>query len=108
MRFYGGGYINTIKNTFPEIVFDDTKFSLHSLRTYYLLNLFYLLIFNFILYLILEEHWKDVKNRRKYFDTFAKTKEFDPLLSSSWYNISIDKNDLKVFIFYFYFYLNFH
>lgn len=90
MRFYGGGYINTIKNVFPEIEFDESQFSLYALRKYYFL---WIIITIFI---ILEEHWKDVKNRRRYFDSFANSHNFDPLLASNWYNLSIDKNDLKV------------
>eukprot|EP00026_Physarum_polycephalum_P015371 Phypoly_transcript_16035.p1 GENE.Phypoly_transcript_16035~~Phypoly_transcript_16035.p1 ORF type:complete len:284 (-),score=54.79 Phypoly_transcript_16035:37-840(-) len=34
------------------------------------------------------QFWKDEKNRRKFFETFAKKNKFDPLVASNWYTIT--------------------
>lgn len=34
-------------------------------------------------------HWRDPKNRRKFFDDFSAKRGFDPLLVDNWYLISL-------------------
>lgn len=35
-----------------------------------------------------EIFWANTKNRKLFFNEFAKNKQFDPLLASNWYNVT--------------------
>jgi hypothetical protein len=44
-----------------------------------------------------ERYWHDVKNRRKFFDGFAKANGFDPLIPENWYSVNkLDLRNIKV------------
>ena len=36
------------------------------------------------------DYWKDLKNRRNFFEEFAKVKRFDALVPTNWYDVSKD------------------
>lgn len=55
-----------------------------------------------------ENYWQDKKNRRKFFENFAREKGFDPLDSHSWYSVSrnsILTHPVNLFILFFNFIL---
>lgn len=37
----------------------------------------------------LENHWHDIINRRKYFEQYARSKGFDPLVPDNWYAVQV-------------------
>ncbi len=39
------------------------------------------------IYIHIANYWKDIRNRREYFDKLAQENEFDPLIPENWYNI---------------------
>ena len=43
-----------------------------------------------------DDYWKQVKNRRRYFEAFAREKKFDPLVAENWYSISDELSSAKV------------
>lgn len=46
-----------------------------------------------------EDYWDDVAHRKQFFDEFAKTHNFDPLVPHEWYAISEQQiRDAKVII----------
>eukprot|EP00026_Physarum_polycephalum_P003756 Phypoly_transcript_03770.p1 GENE.Phypoly_transcript_03770~~Phypoly_transcript_03770.p1 ORF type:complete len:759 (+),score=109.95 Phypoly_transcript_03770:66-2279(+) len=67
MDQYKGGLVNTFLTLFPNIGLDETKFEIR--------NQFY----------------RDVRNRRQWFDNFAKRNRFDPRVPSNWYSITSEK-----------------
>jgi hypothetical protein len=45
--------------------------------------------------------WQDAKNRKEFFEKFALTNSFDPLLAENWYQQSPEKIlSVKVFPFF--------
>jgi hypothetical protein len=46
--------------------------------------------FEFDVIITVGNYWLDTANRRLFFEKFAKSHKFDPLLPYNWYSISID------------------
>lgn len=44
------------------------------------------IINNFISYFINVAQWDDIKNRKKFFERYARDNSFDPLLPDNWYS----------------------
>jgi hypothetical protein len=40
--------------------------------------------------------WKDLSQRRKFFDQYAESKNFDPLIAENWYPVSFRDLELAV------------
>eukprot|EP00026_Physarum_polycephalum_P003969 Phypoly_transcript_03986.p1 GENE.Phypoly_transcript_03986~~Phypoly_transcript_03986.p1 ORF type:complete len:741 (+),score=114.71 Phypoly_transcript_03986:43-2265(+) len=65
-----GSFVKTLANIFPEINFDFSKFSV-----------------------LKNKFWHDMKNRRNFFDKFARERGFDPLVPDNWY--TSDKSAIR-------------
>eukprot|EP00026_Physarum_polycephalum_P001049 Phypoly_transcript_01050.p1 GENE.Phypoly_transcript_01050~~Phypoly_transcript_01050.p1 ORF type:complete len:906 (+),score=142.25 Phypoly_transcript_01050:476-3193(+) len=65
-RHMKGGIVNTLVNLFPDIGLEVSKFR------------------------VIRKSWESVKDRRKWFDRFAKLHKFDPLKPSNWYKMKLD------------------
>lgn len=66
--------------------------------------------FYFVNYVIIAAFWKDRKNRRNFFENYAKENGFDPLVPDNWYkhpyiNISQIKVLSNIFLLFYVFYL---
>eukprot|EP00026_Physarum_polycephalum_P001205 Phypoly_transcript_01206.p1 GENE.Phypoly_transcript_01206~~Phypoly_transcript_01206.p1 ORF type:complete len:647 (+),score=92.12 Phypoly_transcript_01206:1465-3405(+) len=59
---YGNAYASTFKHIFPEIGLDKNK-----------------------LYHARRSRWNSIFNRKKWFDEFASSRGFDPLIAANWY-----------------------
>eukprot|EP00026_Physarum_polycephalum_P001524 Phypoly_transcript_01526.p1 GENE.Phypoly_transcript_01526~~Phypoly_transcript_01526.p1 ORF type:complete len:780 (-),score=98.01 Phypoly_transcript_01526:986-3034(-) len=59
------GYVNAVRSLFPDVTFDNQAFLLSS--------------------------WSDIRNRRKFFEDFAKNHRFDPLKPENWYKQTKEK-----------------
>lgn len=76
MAHYSNSLPNTLVHLFPEINIDINKFACT--------------LYDFILLLLtchIDLSWKDKKNRRLFFEEFAKIHDFDPLDPNNWYSI---------------------
>eukprot|EP00026_Physarum_polycephalum_P002670 Phypoly_transcript_02678.p1 GENE.Phypoly_transcript_02678~~Phypoly_transcript_02678.p1 ORF type:complete len:822 (+),score=110.18 Phypoly_transcript_02678:190-2655(+) len=62
-----GGYIKTIMSLFPDIGLREENFATFP-----------------------KEHWESVKNRKRFFNEFAREQHFDPKLAKNWYSVSRD------------------
>ena len=62
LSYHGDSLLRALTDLFPHLEFDKSRFP--SFR------------------------WAKVENRRKFFLNYAKTKGFDPLLETNWYNQS--------------------
>eukprot|EP00026_Physarum_polycephalum_P003383 Phypoly_transcript_03394.p1 GENE.Phypoly_transcript_03394~~Phypoly_transcript_03394.p1 ORF type:complete len:728 (+),score=54.40 Phypoly_transcript_03394:224-2407(+) len=58
--FYNGSIAKALQELFPKVVFDPSKFKKHPL-------------------------WYNAKNRRKFFEEYARENKFDPLNPKNWY-----------------------
>jgi len=61
--YYKGSLINALIDIFPELKFEREQF----LK-------------------VKDRDWKDLENRRKFFDNFAKSRKFSPLDADKWYS----------------------
>jgi len=68
LGYYGGSHTRALRKLYPELILIKGKF-LNSKRG-----------------------WKVIENQRNFFDTFAKSKKFDPCKEGNWY--SIFRNDV--------------
>jgi DNA ligase-1 len=64
---YKGGLVNTFLMLFPDIGLDETQFQIRN------------------------QFFHDVRNRRQWFENFAKRNKFDPRVASNWYPITSEK-----------------
>eukprot|EP00026_Physarum_polycephalum_P001892 Phypoly_transcript_01895.p1 GENE.Phypoly_transcript_01895~~Phypoly_transcript_01895.p1 ORF type:complete len:897 (+),score=113.58 Phypoly_transcript_01895:334-3024(+) len=64
-----GGFTKALTSLFPELHIDVRRFKKHS-----------------------PDYWKDLKNRRKFFENFAANKNFDALVPSNW--LSVTKEEI--------------
>jgi hypothetical protein len=85
---YGNAYASTFKHIFPDIGLDKNK--LHHARSMTLS----LLSFSSYFY-YLESRWHSVFNRKKWFDDFARSRGFDPLIASNWYKMNYSQLALQ-------------
>lgn len=77
---YRGGLANTFITLFPDIGLDETKFEIRS--TFSLFSPCKLTV-------SLDHFWQILKNRREWFDNFAKHKRFNPLIPANWYSAKV-------------------
>eukprot|EP00026_Physarum_polycephalum_P001288 Phypoly_transcript_01289.p1 GENE.Phypoly_transcript_01289~~Phypoly_transcript_01289.p1 ORF type:complete len:982 (+),score=115.84 Phypoly_transcript_01289:110-3055(+) len=68
LTVYGGSLVKALLHNYPEIGFQDSKFPC-----------------------LPKNHWDDPYNRKRFFDTFAKRKKFDPLIAKNWYKVNLNK-----------------
>jgi len=68
LHYYNGSYIRALEKLYPELTLKKENF-LNS-----------------------NEGWKVSKNQRKFFDGFARSKNFNPLDAQQWY--SVTRNDI--------------
>eukprot|EP00026_Physarum_polycephalum_P003145 Phypoly_transcript_03154.p1 GENE.Phypoly_transcript_03154~~Phypoly_transcript_03154.p1 ORF type:complete len:822 (-),score=127.19 Phypoly_transcript_03154:90-2411(-) len=68
-QYYGGSYINALLDLFPNIGLHANKFKAAP-----------------------KNFWEDPENAKNFFDTFAKSRKFDPKNLSKWYELL--KNDI--------------
>jgi hypothetical protein len=61
-----GSFVKILSRVFPDVNFDSTKFAVLSSKFFFF--------------------WHEVKNRRKFFDSFAREQGFDPLIAENWYS----------------------
>lgn len=45
--------------------------------------------------------WVDIGKRRRWFETYAKAHNFDPLVSNNWLNTTIDDPSVRIYNVYF-------
>ena len=64
-RAFGGSFIDALITSFPELSFDKSKFLKAP-----------------------GHYWKNTQNIKAWFDDFAKTKGFDPLIADNWYHVA--------------------
>eukprot|EP00026_Physarum_polycephalum_P001152 Phypoly_transcript_01153.p1 GENE.Phypoly_transcript_01153~~Phypoly_transcript_01153.p1 ORF type:complete len:800 (+),score=123.64 Phypoly_transcript_01153:87-2486(+) len=64
---YKGSYMHAIVDVYPELQLDERRFAV--MPRYY---------------------WHNPKNRRNFLNSFAKSREFDPLIAENWYSITKD------------------
>ena len=46
---------------------------------------------NISILIMITDSWPDVRNRRKFFEAYARRQGFDPLVAVNWYSQSRDK-----------------
>lgn len=87
LAHYSNNYVKAIIHAYPELSLDQSKF--HFLPSTFHYNfIFFFRFYN----LFLAQHWLDARNRRKFFETFARQHSFDPLDPEGWYqNISSER-----------------
>ncbi len=73
---------------FPEIGLEEAKFP-KVRREYTKQRKFIQQIYN------IEGYWNDIKNCRNFFINIAQKHNFDPLVSSNWYNINMSFSELQ-------------
>lgn len=72
-----------LSDAYPESTFEESKFAAAGTSP-----------FSFIrLLTVIDELWQSEHNRRRFFEDFAETKGFEPLLAENWY--SITSKDIK-------------
>lgn len=85
MSFHNNSVARALGDLFPEITFDPSLF--HSnICIILLFYLFYIIICFFVfidLYCYLD--WMDVRNRRKFFEKYAREHGFNPTDPEGWY-----------------------
>jgi hypothetical protein len=104
LRYHNNSVATALVALFPETKFDQNKLKL---KSKILNTLFLCLLFNFLFYFCVAS-WPDTKARRKFFETYAKENNFDPLLPENWYAQSKQQlTSTKVIFIYFnlYYYL---
>eukprot|EP00026_Physarum_polycephalum_P002139 Phypoly_transcript_02143.p1 GENE.Phypoly_transcript_02143~~Phypoly_transcript_02143.p1 ORF type:complete len:817 (+),score=78.77 Phypoly_transcript_02143:221-2671(+) len=67
LTYYNGNVKSALLHLFPDVAFDHFKFATSR---------------NF---------WEDSKNKREFFDKFARDRGFDPLLPANWYSLSLQE-----------------
>ncbi len=87
MKYYKHNHVEAIVTLFPELKWDLKLFNAHTRdkgmrtnednkikrKTKYRTDI-----------------WTDIKDRRRFFDNFAKEMKFDPLVASNWYSITLE------------------
>jgi len=63
---YDGNFAKALVHLFPDLAWDQAKFDFTS-----------------------KNYWMDIGNRRKFFENFAAHNKFDPLVCTSWYDVSL-------------------
>eukprot|EP00026_Physarum_polycephalum_P002904 Phypoly_transcript_02913.p1 GENE.Phypoly_transcript_02913~~Phypoly_transcript_02913.p1 ORF type:complete len:747 (+),score=87.92 Phypoly_transcript_02913:75-2315(+) len=63
---FNGSIVNAILHTFPDIGLEKAKFRQ-----------------------VPKSHWQSISNRRKYLEQYAKSKGFDPLVTTNWYSVQV-------------------
>lgn len=82
--------VNALVHLFPAVPFDKTKFRfLPSM----MINTDF--VARQCSCLVLDSFWKDLRNRKQFFDEFSVSKRFNPLIPEEWY--SVTANDVKKF-----------
>ena len=81
LRAFGGSFIDALVASFPELSFDKSKF-LTVPRMFTQLNT--------LIHLTINKgyHWSNTQNIKAWFDDFARTKGFNPLIAANWYEFS--------------------
>lgn len=75
----------TLREVFPEVRFDESKFVSKP-------GIFCLLsVCRIILMDGLANYWQDLQNRRIFLENYARTNNFDPLISENWYSLTREK-----------------
>eukprot|EP00026_Physarum_polycephalum_P001465 Phypoly_transcript_01467.p1 GENE.Phypoly_transcript_01467~~Phypoly_transcript_01467.p1 ORF type:complete len:1055 (+),score=143.84 Phypoly_transcript_01467:198-3362(+) len=64
ISYYGGSLVQALKQLFPAIGLDAGKFGTKP-----------------------KNYWNETRNRRKFFEQFALTNKFDPLVPTNWYSM---------------------
>ena len=87
MNQYKDNLIKGLLDVFPNIGLDRAKFNLIQ-RMYS--SFLFLLFFSFsVLFLLILnkiiDFWHTKENRRKFFETYASARKFDPLNPENWY-----------------------
>ena len=94
LSFHGNSIQRALHDLFPEIEFDKLRFSSHQSKFHLSFPLFSLSLslplhlsssFSPLVYFIHVDLWSDTKNRRKFFENYAKDNKFDPLKADNWY-----------------------
>ena len=97
MKHYDDSIPTALMDLFPEIGLDRMQFSHCMFRfncfcsffsSFYLLLILFLSSFDplFIFFLtLLAGPWRYEENRRQFFEDYAKSSGFDPLLAHNWY-----------------------
>ena len=99
-------YVNTIQFLFPEIKFEGNS-SLARKNNFVFVSSFLLYYYCFsLLIFAYSALWDNVRNRRGFFEKYARIRKFDPLNPENWYLQSERKlmavKVLVLFIFIFY------
>jgi len=92
LSYFEGSLTRALVGLFPEVSFDESKFLIVPSMPFYfcchsvlLCSLFSPHSFSNLF--ITGAFWKELKNRKKVFDRFAKENKFDPLIADNWYSI---------------------
>ena len=81
--------MNAILHAFPDVGLDRGRF--HQVPSMIFSSLFHF-VFSFSLVhanVKLESHWHDIVNRRRYFEQYAHSRGFDPLIAERWYSVQV-------------------
>ena len=116
-----GNYSKALAGAYPEVTFDKAKFhwsqdpfscKSHLLHIFFTSSSFcFCFCFCFCLYLFVYiflflvndsfvATWKNRVYRKSFFDKFAKSQGFDPLVAKNWYNVTLSQiKQQKVYIY---------
>lgn len=83
------GYVEAITRLFPELRLEKSAFPFP--QCMYILSFRLFLLFYSFYCIIIEAWWRSVGNRRKFFEMYATTHNFDSLQPDQWYSQPRDK-----------------
>ena len=101
LTYYNGNVKSALFHLFPNIGLDRFRFSILRMSSYphlppssfidfiYFIYYIYSFIYLFVYIIFTGNFWEDPKNKRDFFDRFAKERGFDSLIPSNWYPITL-------------------
>lgn len=79
-NYYSHSHIKALLQVYPEVNFKQHRFSHVSSILIRTINIF---TYDFIH----ENYWSEESNKKLFFDDFAASNNFDPLIAKNWYSV---------------------
>lgn len=96
LDYYNGSLVKALEDIYPNIGLRREMFAfLHRMLLFF--PLFYSCPSDFHT-LFIGGYWSEPKNRKRFFDEFARDSNFDPLVPENWYSVTTNEiEQRKVF-----------